>query len=289
VPYPLRVSYARSWLYVPGNRRDFLGSALSRGADALVLDLEDSVPASGKEAARAAIAAWLPDRPPTAAELWLRVNGNAAAADLRVVTAAVAGVLVPKAEPRLLAEVDELLGQRERELRLPAGTFAVVPLIETARGLLAAERLAGMPRAAHLGLGEADLCAELRLHPSDTGEEMAPLRMQVVLASAAAGIGAPIAPTSRDFRDLEALRASTEALLRGGFRARTAIHPAQVPVINEVFSPSAAQVAEARRLVEAFERSPSGVMSDVGGRMVDVAVVRSARELLARAGRGAAR
>src|SRR5579875_1679903 len=282
VPYPRRVSYARSWLYVPGNRRDFLDAALRRGADALIIDLEDSVPAAAKETARAAVSAWLPGRPPPGAELWLRINGDAATADLGLVTAAVTGVVVPKAEPGLL-------GRRERELGLPAGRFALVPLIETARGLLSAERLAGMPRVTHLGLGEADLCAELRLRPSGAAAELAPLRLQVVLASAAAGIGAPVAPTSRDYRDLRALRASTEGLLRGGFRARTAIHPAQVPVINEVFSPSPAEVAEARRLVGAFERSPSGVITDDGGQMVDAAVVRSAREVLARAERGTQR
>lgn len=130
------------------------------------------------------------------------------------------------------------------------------------------------------------------MRPSDSREELAPLRLQVVLASAAAGIGAPVGPTSTDFRDLLALRASTEALLRAGFRARTAIHPAQIPVINEVFSPSPEEVAQARRLVEAFEQSPAGAMTDADGRMADVAVVRSARELLSRAGsagRGAQR
>lgn len=278
------MSYARSWLYVPGNRRDFLAAATSRGADALVLDLEDSVPPDEKEAARATVSAWLPDRPPPATELWLRLNSDAVEPDLQLVTAAVSGVMVPKAAPELLEQVDELLGERERLYGIPAGRFAVVPLIETARGLLSAQRLASMPRVAHLGLGEVDLCAELRLRPSDAREELAPLRLQVVLASAAAGIGAPIAPTSTDFRDLHALRASTEALLRAGFRARTAIHPAQVPVINEVFSPSPEEVAAARRLLAAFSQSHSGVITDAAGRMVDVAVVRSARELLGRAG-----
>lgn len=279
------MSYARSWLYVPGNRRDFLAAATSRDADALVIDLEDSVRPVDKEAARATVSAWLPERPPPAAELWLRLNSDAAERDLQLVTGAVTGVLVPKAGLELLERVDELLGQRERLQHLPAGRFAVVPLIETARGLLSVQRLAAMPRVAHLGLGEVDLCAELRLRPSESREELAPLRMQVVLASAAAGIGAPIGPTATDFRDLDALRASSETLLRAGFRARTAIHPAQVPVINEVFSPSPEEIAEARRLLDAFAQPHSGVITDVNGRMVDVAVVRSARELLARAQR----
>lgn len=284
--YPRGVSYARSWLYVPGDRRDFLDAATSRGADALIVDLEDAVPPAGKDAARAIVSGWLPDRPPAGPQLWLRLNSGSAEPDVALVTAAVAGVVVPKAVPALLADVGELLGKRERALGIPAGRFAVLALIETAPGLLAAQRLASMPRVAHLGIGEADLCAELRLRPSASREELAPLRLQLVVASAAAGIGAPVAPASTDFRDLDALRASTEALLRAGFRARTAIHPAQVPVINEVFSPSPEEVAEARRLVGAFDASPSGVITDAHGRMVDIAVVRSARELLGRAGDG---
>jgi len=119
---------------------------------------------------------------------------------------------------------------------------------------------------------------------------MAPLRLQLVVASAAAGIAAPVGPTSTDFRDLDALRASTRALLRLGFRGRTAIHPAQVPVINEVFSPSPEEIEAARRLVTAYEdaeRQGRGVLTDDHGRMVDVAVVRSARDVLARAERSA--
>jgi citrate lyase subunit beta / citryl-CoA lyase len=263
------MSHARSWLYVPGNRRAFLDRAADRGTDALIVDLEDSVPPADKSAARETV--------------WLRLNSESPDADLQILTAGVTGVVVPKADPELVAGVGELLAGHERRLGIPACRLAIVPLIETARGMLTADQLASMPRVAHLAIGEADLCAELRLRPSDTSEELGPLRLRVVVASAAAGIGAPIAPTSTDFRDLQALRTSTEALLRSGFRARTAIHPAQVPVINDVFSPSAEEVAEARRLVDAFDRSPSGVITDARGRMVDVAVVRSARELLDRA------
>ena len=126
------------------------------------------------------------------------------------------------------------------------------------------------------------------MQPGPGREELLPLRLQVVMACAAAGIGAPVAPTSTDFRDLAAFRQSTQALVRLGFRARTAIHPAQVATINEVLSPSAQDVARARRLVAAFEAATSqgdAVTRDEDGRMVDVAVVRAAREVLARSGR----
>ena len=283
-------STARSFLYVPGDRPDRIDGATGRGADALILDLEDAVPVARKELARETVARWLGEQRSGTAELWVRINPGSAAADIAAcVTAGVTGLVAPKAEAGLLAEVDELLAAREAMLGLPRRQFAVLALIETAAGLLSAPEVAAAGRVVRVGLGEVDLAAELGLAPSES-RELTPLRLQVVVASAAAGIAAPVGPTSTDFRDLDALRASTRALLRLGFRGRTAIHPAQVPVINDVFSPGAEQVETARRLVAAYEdaeRRGTGVITDDHGRMVDVAVVRSARDLLARAERSA--
>lgn len=281
---------ARSYLYVPANRPDRLARATGRGADALILDLEDSVPAAEKDSARHLLANWLaaPGEPAGGqdCELWVRVNAATAAADITAtVTPLVTGVVLPKAAPALLADVHELLAGHERAIGAAAGRFRVLPIIETARGLLSAADLAAAPRVVRLGLGEADLAADLGL--LDPGPaELLPIRLQVVIASAAASAAAPAGPTSTDFRDLAGLGGSTRALLGLGFRARTAIHPAQVPVINEVFTPSPAEIARARRLVdaiEAAERDGSGVTIADDGRMIDAAVVRSAREVLARA------
>lgn len=278
---------------MPADRPDLLARAAARGADALILDLEDSVPGPGKDGARRLLARWLAslgDSGEPACELWVRVNVATAAADISAtVTPPVTGVVVPKAEPALLADIDELLTGQERATGVAPGLVRVLPIIETARGLLSAAAVAAAPRVVRLGLGEADLAADLRL-PGPGGAEFLPLRLQVVVASAAAGAGAPAGPTSTDFRDLAALRDSTRALLALGFRARTAIHPAQIPVINAVFTPSAAEVARAGRLVEAFEsaeRGGSGVTVGDDGTMIDAAVVRSAREVLARAAREA--
>jgi citrate lyase subunit beta / citryl-CoA lyase len=252
------------------------------------LDLEDSVPVAGKDRARQLLAGWLAGQRDPGCQLWVRINPATAAADITAtVTPAVTGVVVPKADPALLAGIGGLLAARERAAGVPAGRFGVLPVIETARGLQAVTAVAQAPRVVRLGLGEADLAADLGLQLSRDRAELLPLRMQVVVASAAAGTAAPVAPTSTDFRDLAALRGSTRALLALGFRARTAIHPAQLPVINEVFTPSAAEIARAGRLVAAFEaaeRAGAGVFTDEDGAMVDVAVVRAAREVLARAG-----
>lgn len=279
---------ARSYLYVPADRSDRLNRATERGADALILDLEDAVAPEAKESARRELGHWLTGQREPGCELWIRINPEHAADDIAAtVTTLVTGVVVPKAEPALLRHVAQLLAARERDVGNAPGQFRMLPLIESAQGLLAAVELASQSRTARLGMGEVDLIADLRMQPGPGREELLPLRLQVVTACAAAGIGAPVAPTSTDFRDLAAFRQSTEALVRLGFRARTAIHPAQVATINEVLSPSAQDVAWAHRLVAAFEAARSqgdAVTRGEDGRMVDVAVVRAAREILARAG-----
>ncbi|GAA3738933.1 CoA ester lyase [Leifsonia bigeumensis] len=276
----------RSYLYVPGDQAERLEKAPGRGADALILDLEDAVAPQNKAAARELVGGWIQGHPEFAASVWVRITAEDPAADLEAITAPIAGVMVPRAETALLAEVDELLAARESRLGIPAASIAVIPLIETARGLLDAVQLASAPRTVRLAIGRADLAGELGLGIDPEGPEFRSILLQLVIASSAAGISAPVAPTSTDFRDLDGLRASTEQLLRLGYRGRTAVHPAQLSVINEAFTPAADEVQRAERLVAAFEeaeRSGSGVTTDENGRMVDAAVVRSARDVLARA------
>ncbi len=279
---------SRSYLSVPADREDRLARAAARGADALILDLEDSVPAAGKDQARRLLAGWLAGQRDTDCELWVRINPPTAAEDITAtVGPLVTGVVVPKAEPALLAEISGLLADAESARGVAPGRFGVLPIMETARGLQSVADVAASPRVVRLGLGEADLAADLGVQLSPDRAELMPVRLQVVVAAAAAGIGAPVGPTSTDFRDVDGLRDSTRALLALGFRARTAIHPAQLPVINAVFTPSETEIARAGRLVAAFEaaqRAGAGVFTDENGMMVDVAVVRSAREILARAG-----
>jgi citrate lyase subunit beta/citryl-CoA lyase len=286
VPIPRSSRLPRSYLYVPGDRPDRLAGAAGRGADALIADLEDAVSHAAKDDARAAVGSWL--REPGRAEgpaCWVRINAESVAADVEaVVCAALDGVVVPKAEVELLELADAEISKRENQIGAEPGSIGVLPLVETAQGLLDVARLARAPRVRRLGIGEADLIAELGLLPGADRDELAPLRLQVVVASAAARIAAPVAPTSTDFRDLEHFATTSRALQALGFRGRTAIHPAQVAVINEVFTPRPEQVAAARALVEAFEQAGSGVLVDERGRMVDAAVVRSARQVLELAG-----
>jgi citrate lyase subunit beta/citryl-CoA lyase len=272
---------ARSYLYVPGDRADRLAGAVTRGADAVIADLEDSVGRASKAAAREAVRAWLAALP--GGQLWVRVNVSCLAEDLAaVVRPGLAGVVLPKGEPALLAELDERLLELERSRGV--GRLAVLPLIENAAGLLALPGIAGHPRVHRLGLGEVDLAADLGIELAGDRAEMLPVRLQLVIASAAAGIARPVGPTSTAFRDVDAFREGAVALRRLGFRARTAIHPAQIPVIHEVFTPSADDIARARDLIARFEAADDGGALDADGRFIDQAVARGAYELLATPG-----
>ncbi len=283
---------ARSYLYVPGSAGQRLQQAAQRGADALILDLEDGVARAEKERARAAVAAYLAAPPAGTGELWVRVNrGDAGLTDVAAVAGpSLTGVCLPKTDSvSELQALDEALTWAEQRAGLPAGSVAVCPLIESAVGLVAVAQIARAPRVRRLQLGEADLAADLGLEPGPDGGELLLARSQVVLASRAAGLPAPVAPVSVNFRDLDEFRASTMALRRLGFRSRACIHPAQVIVANEVFTPSAAELAEAQAIVRAHEdmlARGAGAGTDHRGRMLDEAVVRSARRVIATSRQG---
>ena len=281
------MTLTRSALYVPGDQPDKLAKALGRGADALLVDLEDAVAVGAKDAARDAVVGWLRDRTADpGCEIWVRINpGELGHADLRAVTHPVlTGVCVAKTESAdELAQVDAVLSVAEARAGMAAGSVRVCPLLESGRAVLDAARIAAGPRVARLQIGEADLRADLGVTPGDDERELLWVRSQIVLASAAAGIEPPLGPVSTDFRDTEALRRSTYGLWRLGVRGRACIPPAQVPVVNEVFTPSAQELDDARDLVERADRAfaaGEGAFTGPDGRMIDEAVVRQARRVL---------
>ncbi|CND51585.1 citrate lyase [Mycobacterium tuberculosis] len=274
----------RSYLYVPGNAADKLGKALTRGADALIVDLEDAVPPDGKDAARRAVAAWLGSGPDTGGtELWVRVNGGAACdADVRALAGlpALTGLVLAKAEDAArVAAVAALLAD------LGDAATRLMPLLETAGAILDARDIARAPRVHRLQIGEVDLAADTGIDPGPDEAELAFARSTTVFASAAAGIHPPVGPVSPVTADPAALAESTERVRRQGFVGRACIHPAQIPVVHAAFTPSAQDVARAEDIVARFESAGSGVVLDAGGRLIDAAVIRLARRTLATAGR----
>ncbi len=279
----------RSTLYAPGDQPEKLAKAVNAGADGVICDLEDAVAPSKKGDARACVAEFISHDAPT--DLLVRINWGAVGLDdLRAVvpnsSGSFTGIYVPKVSTvDELALIDDELTRLEQASGRQQGSIGIVALLETARGILNAPSIAGGRRVRRLAIGEADLGAELGVELSpDDEREMLSARSMLVLASAAAGIEPPVGPVSTDFRDLDALRASSEALRRLGFRGRSCIHPAQVAIVNDVFTPTLAQLERARRLVERYDAAVAageGVIADDKGKMIDEAVVRSARRTMA--------
>lgn len=278
---------ARCYLYVPGDQPDKIARAATRGADALILDLEDAVAPSAKANARKTVSEWLREQDSEIGpSLWVRINSDELLEEDLAAAAwpALTGVVVSKADRDLLERTHLFLEKLEEEKGFPKGSVAVVALLESAASVIDATQIARAPRLATLALGEADLKAELGVEPSPDDHEMVAIRMQIVLACAAAGLDPPIGPVSTDFSDLDVLYDSTQVLKRLGFGGRSAIHPAQVWVINKVFTPTPQEVETAKLLVDQHEKSLSegkGAYVGADGRMVDEAVVRAARRTLA--------
>ena len=273
----------RSFLYVPASRPDVFAKAKAGEAHAIVIDLEDAVPLPDKPEAREQLRQWLESGPAaTGAQVWVRVSAEFVADDLRAaVHPDLRGVLVAKASTGVLAQVDDELSRLEAERGVDR--LGVVALVETAAALVALPELARQPRVRSFGVGEVDLLADLRVRRSPgTQAAVDALRLEIVRHAAAAGLAAPVAPTSTDFRDLEAFARTTRHLVDLGFRSRTAVHPNQVRTINEVLTADPATVDRARRLIARADAAGGGVTLDEEGRLIDAAVIREAYETLSR-------
>jgi citrate lyase subunit beta/citryl-CoA lyase len=267
----------RSYLYVAGSDPRRIEKALKSEADAVVIDLEDAVARGRKDEARR-IAAGVLERE-NAKPVFVRVNapgGELGGHDIEAIAGPnLAGLRLPKTES---AEGVRSVAERLEELGCGAG---IQCLIESALGLeMAFEIARSHPLVTGLGPGEADLAADLGVG-GDEGLLYA--RSRIVSAARAAGL-ATIQSVYTDVRDLDGLRRSTVEGKRLGFVGRSAIHPAQVTVINEAFTPTPGEVAEARGLLGEMEgaaASGTGAFVLDDGRFVDEAVVRAARHTLA--------
>ena len=266
----------RSWLFCPATHPDRFEKAARSGADAVIVDLEDAVAPADKEVARAGALAWLATAGDDGVVRCLRSNGLRTATGLRDLLALVdAGaapdfLVLPKvesaAEIAIAAEV----------LAGPCATIRFLPLVETARGVGAAEAIAAVPRVAGLVLGGADLAADL-------GAELAwePLLWsRSRLVQAAAGAIAVVDVPHLALDDDAGLAHDADRVRRLGFTGKLAIHPRQVGAINAAWTPSDAEVERARRIVAA---TAGGGVAVVDGKMVDAPVVRGAERTLARA------
>jgi citrate lyase subunit beta/citryl-CoA lyase len=266
----------RSWLYVPADRPDRVAKARATEADAVIIDLEDAVAATAKAAARRGIADALTERSGPAT--WVRINaGDAGREDVAALAASsgrLDGIVLAKCEST--GWIDEIAD------RIPAAV-SIVALIESARALRRLDAICAHPRVAQCHLGEIDLLADLGARPRGAHDLISHARAELITASAAAGLLPPIGGVFADVRDLDALAGDCVRLADLGFAGRPALHPAQVPIINSAFRPSADDLAEARRVVNLYDNalaSGVGAISDESRSMLDEAVVRRYRRLL---------
>ncbi|MHA3794468.1 HpcH/HpaI aldolase/citrate lyase family protein [Sphingomonas sp. YL-JM2C] len=284
----------RSFLFIPGDSDKKLAKADSAGADALILDLEDSVAPENKPAARAKVAAFLAERPKTGRDqqLWVRINpfdsGMTLTDLVEVMPGAPCGIMLPKAEgPADVRKLSHYLDAFEA----PKGaTFDPTPILpvatETARApfLLGDYAVAALPRLLGLTWGAEDLSAALGATTNVDGtgrwaETYRLVRSLTLLGAKAAHVQA-IDTLFVDFRDEAGLRASCVASRAEGFTGRIAIHPAQVAPINESYMPSAAEEVEARRIIAALDAAGGGTAA-LDGRMIDIPHRRRAEAVLA--------
>lgn len=289
----------RSLLFVPADSSAKLAKALACGADALILDLEDSVAPARKEAARAEAAAFLAQTAPLAARPRLIVRVNAldtglTDADLdAVVPARPDAVMLPKAEGGTsVVHADAKLTAREALAGLAEGTIAILPIAtETARALFVTGSYRdSSPRLLALTWGAEDLATDLGAEANRDGDArfLDPYRLARTLCIAgAANAGVPAVDTVYvDFRNEAGLRRECEEARRDGFTGKMAIHPGQVATINDVFTPSPAAIAKAQAIIAAFAAAPGAGVIGIDGVMYDRPHLAKAERLLARASGG---
>jgi citrate lyase subunit beta / citryl-CoA lyase len=286
----------RSLLFVPADSPRKLDKSLSVGADAVIVDLEDSISPERKADARASALAFLRQattmtrRP----RLYVRVNGLTTGltdADLDVIVAGRPdGILLPKADGgAAVMHVDAKLAAREAMAGIPDGHIKIVAMgIETAAGLfLAGTFRQSSARLVGLTWGAEDLSAELGAEANRDAQgcytQLYQLARSLCLAGAAAAEVQAIDTVTIDFRDSDGLRRDTEEGRRDGFTGKMAIHPAQVPIINEVFTPTPAAIAQATAIVAAFAAQPGAGVVGLDGVMLDRPHLLRAQQLLARA------
>lgn len=284
----------RSLLFVPGDFERKLEKALGCGADALIIDLEDSVALDRKETARSSTARFLQARPAVGPALFVRVNDWSTGLtedDLSAVMGSRPdGIMLPKSESGDdVARLAVSLRVHEAEHGIEDGATRILPIItETAMGILNAASYRGAsPRLAGLTWGAEDLSAHLGAMATrdETGAYLDVFRLArttALLAATAAGVP-PVDTVFPDFSNTQAFEADCHAAARDGFVAKMAIHPAQVPVINEAFTPSPEAIKEARAVVDAFVAAGNPGVVNIDGRMVDRPHLLLAQRILERA------
>lgn len=279
----------RSLMFVPAAREKFIAKAHERGADAIILDLEDSIAPPEKPAARAALEAAIPRVSQNGADVVVRTNRELDWTVLDIAAAVRPGVralmctkIMGPEHVRLLAE---LIDAAEARQGMAPGSTGMIVLVEDAAAVMRAQEIASAhPRVIGLGVGAEDLATDMGIEPSPDALEF-PKRLGMLGAKAAGVLAMGFIGTVAGMTDLEGYRANLRRSRALGFDCTTCIHPMHVPVINEEYGVPPEAVARARRMVAAFDEALAQGLGAVTfeGQMIDIPVVVRARQLIARA------
>jgi len=278
----------RSLLYVPANNPRFIAKAHLRGADGIILDLEDSVPNSELDTARRALRDTVVSASQNGADVLIRINDpdDLAADDIdAAVFDGVAAILVTKArDADHVRAISARVAEREADAGMTSGTIRLVPMIETAAAYFKAVEIgAADPRNVAMNLGGEDFAADMGLAPG--ADTLALAKQQVAIAARATGLmPMGLMGTVADFLDREGIKVAAETARRFGMEGASCVHPSNVPILNAAFSPSSEEIDNARRVVDAYADATakgSGAIT-VDGKMIDVPVVQRAEKMLAR-------
>jgi citrate lyase subunit beta / citryl-CoA lyase len=267
----MRTDTPLTYLFVPGNRPERFAKAVNSGADRIILDLEDAVAPECKAAARSAIAEWMQANSQHAGKVLIRINDAASAwhaDDLALASAVQAqSVMLPKCEAA---------HQVAAVLACLPGDTSVLPLIETARGLVTVHDIAAATGVARLAFGSLDYMVDLDIGPGSLALDFA--AAQIAVASRAAGLAPPVAGVTPD---IDAERVSVDMLHAAnlGFGAKMCIHPSQLAAVRAALAPTAAELAWAQRVLQAWGASSGGAIQ-LDGKMVDRPVVLKAERII---------
>ena len=282
----------RSLLFVPGNKPTWMEKALGYGADALIFDLEDSVPALDKHCARTHVRQALERLHGRGPCLTVRLNAldtGLAGDDLEaIICPGLSAIVAPKIEtPQEVAVLDTLLTQGERHAGMTVGQVEIFPTLETAQGIYHDYQIATSSARVPTLCGTAgkggDTARSLGYVWSKTGSETLYIRSKVLLEARAAGVAYPLMASWFDLIDLEGLRADARLNRQLGYSGQVVIHPTHVPVVNEVFTPASEGIAYYQGLLAAMEEAERQGTAAVTyqGAMVDIAMMKTAQQVLA--------
>ena len=269
----------RSLLYVPASSTRFIAKAHTRGADVIILDLEDSVSAENKLAARSALASSIASVRQGGAAVYVRINADETGlADAEAALSGGADALyLPKASPERIDQIDRVLAEAESNTakqRLP-----LVALIEDAAALLNADRIAAHPRVIGLSCGGEDLANALGARP-DADVLRLPKQLIHYAAKAHGRRSYGLFQSTADYADLDRLKQGAEEARRFGFDGASCVHPSAVPILNAAFGPSPDEIAWAQKVLAGVKAHGDAAFA-IDGQMVDAPVVGRARSILA--------